>query len=127
MKATVVRALYFWLVLVIIIQPFLSQRDYLLNLVVKSNASYMAEKAAVEGRVTPAIRDEIMANLRAVGFTDSEISISGSGTTSTATRGQSIEIILAVKRPPSFAIDVSTESGAENFYSRVQIMSEYIP
>ena len=125
MKETIMRALYFWLLLVIIIQPFLSQRDYLLNLVVKSNASYLAEKAAVEGRITPELVEEIKANIEAVGLKVEDGDISG--TTTLRQRGEEIEVVIRVKRPGAFLYNLGTVGAPTHYYSRQSILSEYVP
>lgn len=125
MKETVLKALYFWLVLVIVIQPALSQRDYLLNIVVKSNTSYLAEKAAVQGRITNELITEIKNNLKAVGFNDSDIEITGD--TSLKERGNKIDVIIKVKRPPMFVLNLGAIGVPTYYYAKTSISSEYLP
>ena len=124
MSQTVARALLFWLLLFILLQPSLSHLDYLLDLTVKSNAEYIAQKAAVEGTVTPALRQEVIDNLTAVGFSAASIQINYD--TSVVERGQRIDVTIQAPRIRIFPYIFSgTDSQPQYYYAHTYIMSEY--
>lgn len=91
MKETVLRALFMWLVLFIILQPIFTYIDYLLDLQVKANTSYITQKAATEGMVTASMRNEVISNLKAIGFSEASIEITSS-TDTVQERKQRIDV-----------------------------------
>lgn len=125
MSQTVARALLFWLLLFILLQPSLSHLDYLLDLTVKSNAEYLAQKAAVEGTVTPALRQEVLDNLKAVGFSENSIEILYDS--SISERGQRIDVTIRAPRIRMFPYIFSgTQTQPKFYYAHAYVMSEYL-
>lgn len=125
MKATVLRALFMWLVLFIILQPIFSYIDYLLDLQIKANTSYITQKAATEGLITASMRSEVIANLRAVGFPEASVQI----TSSTATvqeRKQRIDVYIRAPRVNLFPYNFATATQPTFYYGHGSIMSEYL-
>lgn len=125
MKETVLRALFMWLVLFIILQPIFTYIDYLLDLQVKANTSYLTQKAATEGMVTASMRNEVIANLRAVGFPEASIAITSS-TAVVLERKQRIDVYISAPRLNLFPYNFSGSSQAANYYGHGSIMSEYL-
>ncbi|MFC3748485.1 MULTISPECIES: hypothetical protein [Paenibacillus] len=125
MKATVLRALFMWLVLFIILQPIFTYLDYLLDLQVKANTSFLTQKAATEGMVTSAMRSEVISNLKAVGFPEASISITSS-TESVQARKQRIDVYVTAPRLNLFPYKFSGMSQPTRYYGHGSIMSEYL-
>lgn len=125
MKATVLRALFLWLVLFILLQPMMTYVDYLLDLQIKANTAYLTQKTAVEGRVTPALRSEVVANLTAVGFTASSIDIT-SASEAVMERSQRLDVYLSAPRVRLFPYWFTDASQPERYYGHGSIMSEYL-
>ncbi|QQZ64652.1 hypothetical protein JI735_33940 (plasmid) [Paenibacillus sonchi] len=125
MKATVLRALFMWLVLFIILQPLFSYIDYLLDLQVKANTSYITQKAATEGMVTSALKSEVTSNLTALGFSASSIQITSS-TTSVIDRKNRLDVYIKAPRISIFPYNFSSQTLPEYYYGHGSIMSEYI-
>ncbi|MFF2908748.1 hypothetical protein [Paenibacillus sp. NPDC057934] len=125
MKATVLRALFMWLVLFIILQPIFTYLDYLLDLQVKANTSFLTQKAATEGMVTSAMRSEVISNLKAVGFPEASISITSS-TEAVQERKQRIDVYVTAPRLNLFPYKFSGTSQPTRYYGHGSIMSEYL-
>ena len=125
MKATVLRALFMWLVLFIILQPIFSYIDYLLDLQVKANTSYITQKAATEGRVTDTMKREVISNLQAIGFAAASIDIKSS-TETVQERKQRIDVYVTAPRVNLFPYNFSSNAQPTRYYGHGSIMSEYI-
>ncbi|NOU80110.1 hypothetical protein GC101_14660 [Paenibacillus sp. LMG 31459] len=125
MKATVLRALFMWLVLFIILQPIFTYIDYLLDLQVKANTSYITQKAATEGMVTASMRGEVISNLKAVGFPENSIEITSS-TEMILERKQRIDVYVTAPRVNLFPYNFSGVSQPTRYYGHGSIMSEYL-
>lgn len=125
MKATVLRALFMWLVLFIILQPIFTYIDYLMDLQIKANTSYITQKAATEGMVTASMRSEAVANLKAVGFPEASIVIT-SRTTTVQKRKQRLDVYVTAPRMNLFPYNFSGMSQPARYYGHGSIMSEYI-
>lgn len=125
MKETIVRALFFWLTLIILVQPTLSHIDYLLDLVVKANAEYAAQKAAPDGIMTSTLRQEILNNLAAVGLDPGKVVIE-SGTTVLA-RTERLDVRIRAPRQTFLLYRFGSEAMPSEYYAHAYVMSEYIP
>lgn len=125
MKATVLRALFMWLVLFIILQPIFTYIDHLLDLQVKANTNYITQKAATEGMVTNTMRNEVIANLKAIGFAESSIEITSS-TETVMERKQRIDVYVTAPRVNLFPYNFSSGSQPMRYYGHGSIMSEYL-
>jgi hypothetical protein len=125
LKATVLRALFMWLVLFIILQPIFTYIDYLLDLQVKANTSYITQKAATEGMVTASMRGEVISNLKAVGFPENSIEITSS-TEMILERKQRIDVYVTAPRVSLFPYNFSGVSQPTHYYGHGSIMSEYL-
>ncbi len=125
MKATVLRALFMWLVLFIILQPIFSYIDYLLDLQVKANTSYITQKAATEGMVTDTMRREVISNLQAIGFAEASIEITSS-TETVQERKQRIDVYVTAPRMNLFPYNFSSGTQPTRYYGHGSIMSEYL-
>ena len=125
MKATVLRALFMWLVLFIILQPIFSYIDYLLDLQVKANTSYITQKAATEGMVTDMMRREVISNLQAIGFAEASIEITSS-TEAVQERKQRIDVYVTAPRMNLFPYNFSSGTQPTRYYGHGSIMSEYL-
>lgn len=124
MKETVLRALYLWIVLIIITQPILDYTDYLKELIVKANTSYITQKAAVEGTVTTALKNEVIDNLKAVGFKEDQITIEYE--TIIKDRKERLDVVIKVERPRLFLYNFSSVQQPQYYYGHGYIMSEYL-
>ncbi|MDT3426026.1 hypothetical protein J2Z22_001546 [Paenibacillus forsythiae] len=125
MKATVLRALFMWLVLFIILQPIFTYIDYLLDLQVKAYTSYITQKAATEGMVTAGMRSEVVNNLKALGFAESSIEITSSSET-VEERGTRLDVVVKAPRISMFPYDFSGGTQSPYYYGHGSIMSEYL-
>ncbi|KAA9004934.1 hypothetical protein F4V43_09950 [Paenibacillus spiritus] len=125
MKETVIRALFMWLILFIMLQPIFTYIDYLLDLQVKANTSYLAQKAATEGIVTSSLKNEVVHNLEALGFSPSSISVTGS-TEAVQNREARIDVYIRVPRIPMFPYFFGTAKQPEEYYGHGSVMSEYV-
>ncbi|KUP25287.1 hypothetical protein [Paenibacillus sp. DMB5] len=125
MKETVLRALFLWLVFFILLQPIFTYIDYLLDLQVKANTSYITQKAATEGIVTSSMKNEVIANLKAVGFPEASIVIS-SNTEIVQERKQRLDVYIIAPRLHLFPYDFSGKSQPTRYYGHGSIMSEYL-
>lgn len=125
MKATVLRALFLWLVLFIILQPIFTYIDYLLDLQIKANTSYITQKAATEGMITAAMKSEVVANLKAVGFPEDSIEIT-SGSETVQERKHRIDVYVSAPRVNLFPYNFSGKAQPTRYYGHGSIMSEYL-
>ncbi|MBY9080943.1 hypothetical protein KIH86_12600 [Paenibacillus sp. HN-1] len=125
MKDTVLRALFMWLVLFIVLQPMMTYIDYLLDLQIKANTSYLAQKAATEGMITASMRSEVMNNLKALGFTESSIGISSS-TEAVQDRSSRLDVYIRAPRISLFPYNFSGNAQSSYYYGHSSIMSEYL-
>lgn len=125
MKETVLRALFMWLVLFIILQPIFTYIDYLLDLQVKANTSYITQKAATEGMVTTSMRNEVISNLKAVGFPEASVEIT-SRTDNVQERKTRIDVYIKAPRVHLFPYNFSTVAQPTHYYGHGYIMSEYL-
>lgn len=125
MKETVLRALFMWLVLFIILQPIFTYIDYLLDLQVKANTSYITQKAATEGMVTASMRNEVISNLKAIGFSEGSIKITSS-TDTVQERKKRLDVFVTAPRINLFPYNFSTVSQPTRYYGHGSIMSEYL-
>lgn len=118
------RLLFFWFALLILIQPSLSHLDYLLDLTVKSNAEYAAQKAAPAGGVTPELKQEILDNLAAVGFNPAEVTVESTSTM--VDRGERIDVLIRAPRLPLFLYRFGNKSWPQEYYAHAVVMSEHV-
>jgi hypothetical protein len=125
MKETLVRALFFWLTLMILVQPMLSHIDFLLDMIVKANTEYAAEKAAPEGILSGALRQDVLQNLAAVGFDPSEVVLESSATV--VERTERLDVRIQAPRRPMLLFRFGSEALPEHYYGHAYVMSEYIP
>src|SRR5690606_1075966 len=107
-------------------QPMLGHLDYLLYVVVKSNAEYGAQKAAPDGMLTASVRSAVVDNLVAVGFTEDEIQIR-SNTTAPLHRGEELIVEIEVPRMPMVEYNFSSEDLPRRYFGKAHTTSEYIP
>jgi len=107
------------------LQPIFTYIDYLLDLQVKANTSYITQKAATEGMVTSAMKSEVIANLTAVGFSATSISIT-SKTETVQDRKTRLDVYITAPRINLFPYNFSSSTGALNYYGHGSIMSEYL-
>ena len=126
MAGVFVRIAFIWLLLFMAMQPLISHIDYMLYLVIKSNAEYAAQKAAPDGMLTASVRDAVIQNLKSVGFNETEIFIS-SNTNSPLTRGEEIIIEIQAPRIPLFYLNISGQQTPTHYFGKAYIISEYIP
>jgi len=125
MKETLLRALYMPILLIMILQPMLSYLDYLLDLTVKANTNYLVQKAAVEGRVTPHLRQEVIDNLKAVGFSENQIWIEYDPVV--RHRGERIDVSITVFRNRMlFPYLFTSKTLPNSYYAKGSILSEYL-
>jgi hypothetical protein len=126
MAGVFVRIAFIWLLLFMAFQPLLGHLDYMLYVVVKSNAEYAAQKAAPDGMLTQAVRDAVIENLVAVGFKEEDISIT-TNATSPLPRGDELVVEIRAPRIPLFVMNLSGESLPTQYFGKAYITSEYIP
>lgn len=124
MKDTVLRALYLWIILILITQPILDHVDYLKDLIVKANTSYITQKAAIEGTVTASLKQEVINNLKSVGFSESEITIEFDNVV--RDRKERVDVVIRANRPRLFLYSFGTVSQPRYYYGHGYIMSEYL-
>lgn len=125
MKETILRALFLWFTLFILLQPIFSYIDSLLDVQVKANTSYLAQKAATEGMVTSSLKNEVINNLERLGFSADEIQI----TSSTATiqeRKTRIDVYIRAPRINLFPYTFGKVAQPKEYYGHSSIMSEYL-
>ncbi|MBJ6360493.1 hypothetical protein ACFOQM_04090 [Paenibacillus sp. GCM10012307] len=126
MSGAFVRVAFVWMLIFLIIQPLLSHIDYLLYVVVKSNANYAAEKAAPDGMLTPSVREQVLANLQAVGIDPSQVVIV-SNASSPLKRGEELEIQIEAPRLPMFVYQFTGQELPTTYFAKAYTTSEYIP
>lgn len=114
-----------WLVLFIILQPIFTYIDYLLDLQVKANTSYITQKAATEGMVTASMRSEVVDNLKALGFSEASIEITSS-TETVQDRNTRLDVYVKAPRISMFPYNFSGETQSSYYYGHGSIMSEYL-
>jgi hypothetical protein len=125
MKETLLRAIYMPVLLYILLQPMYSYLDYLYDTAVKANAAYLTQKAAVEGKVTPQLRQEVINKLTAIGFHEDEIQIESDAVT--RYRGERIDVTIRVNRKRTlFPYIFTSESMPDDYVGHGTIMSEYM-
>lgn len=118
-------ALFMWVTIIMILQPIFSYRDYLIDNLFKSYAFNIAQQAAVEGYVTPSLKQDLVEKLKKIGFSEDEIELTYS--TIEVDRGTAIDIKLKGPRPPSFPYFFGSNSPNDrSYYAHVDIMSEHL-
>jgi hypothetical protein len=125
MTSTLSRVLFLWVALIILIQPLWSHLDYLLDVVVKSNAEYAAQKAAPYGSITPEISQEVLAHLTAVGFDPAQVLIESEN--GVQPRGGAIDVKIRAPRLPQFFYRFGQANFPEQYYAHAYTTSEWIP
>jgi hypothetical protein len=125
MKETLLRAIYMPVLLFIVLQPMYSYLDYMYDTAVKANAAYLTQKAAVEGRVTPQLRNQVIENLKAVGFHEDEIRIESDPMI--RYRGERIDVTVRVERDRAlFPYVFTSQSMPKEYVGHGTILSEYV-
>lgn len=124
MKETVLKALYLWIILILITQPIIDYIDYLKDLIVKSNTSYITQKAAVDGTVSDALKTDVINNLKSVGFQEDEITIEFENVIKD--RKERLDVVIQVERPRMFLYSFTSVSQPQYYYGHGYIMSEYL-
>ncbi len=125
MKTTTLAQLFFlWLFVFVLFQPLISHQDYMLDVAVKANAEYAAQKAAPQGIVTPELRQEILDNLSALGFDPSEVNIESQ--LEKQERGQRLDIIIRAPRLPMFLYRLGNINLPTEYYAHTYTTSESI-
>jgi len=117
------RVFFFWLVVIILIQPILSSIDYYLDLHVRAVTAYVAEKAAPEGMVSPQLHQEAVDMLTAVGFKEDDIIINYDN--SIHERGESITVSIQVPRDMMFVYRFISNMPTF-YYAKSTVMSEWL-
>lgn len=125
MKETILRALFLWFALFILLQPIYSYIDYLMDLQIKANTSYLTQKAATEGMVTSTLRNEVTRNLERLGFSASDIEITSS-TTTIQDRKTRIDVYIRAPRINMFPYSFGQITQPTQYYGHGSIMSEYL-
>ncbi|MGO4697733.1 hypothetical protein AB4Z50_25940 [Paenibacillus sp. 2TAB26] len=92
--------------------------------VLQKKAFEAAHLAAIEGRITPEIKEAILDELTAVYFDRDKIQITG--TTITAPRGELIEVTLRYPQGPTQIFNLFGSDEARDYNYPISIMSEYI-
>jgi hypothetical protein len=126
MPGIFVRIFFTWLLLFMIIQPLLGHIDYVLQVVVKSNAEYAAQKTAPAGMLTQDVRTAVLDNLEAAGFNRNSIQLT-SNTSSPLSRGEEITIEIRSPRLPMFAYKFTNDNIPTSYLGKAYTTSEYIP
>lgn len=123
-SAVLAQILFLWLFVLILLQPMLSHQDYMLNVAVKANADYAAEKAAPYGHVTPELRQEILDNLRGIGFDPSQIMIESQ--VIQQERGERIDVIIRAPRMPMFLYRIGNSQLPREYFAHSYTTSEFL-
>lgn len=123
-KDIVVRTMFFSLTLFALCQPFVTRVDNKCDGFVKSYAHYMAQKAAVDGNVPTALKQEVVDKLTSIGFSASDIQITS--TSYVVGRGQRIDVEVKVRKRKVFAYIGSSSSPPQYYYGKGSAMSEYL-
>jgi hypothetical protein len=126
MPGVFVRIFFIWLLLFMILQPILGHIDYVLQVVVKSNAEYAAQKTAPEGMLTQDVRTAVLDNLESVRFDRNKIQFT-SNASSPLTRGEEIIIEIRAPRLPMFAYKFTSAEIPTSYLGKAYTTSEYIP
>ena len=126
MAGVFVRIAFVWLLLFMALQPLLGHIDYMLYVVVKSNAEYAAQKAAPDGMLTGPVRDAVIQNLTAVGFDEDDIMIT-TNASYPLPRGEELVVQIEAPRIPMFIMNFSNEQLPTHYFGKAYITSEYIP
>lgn len=122
---TIAEICFLWLLVFVVFQPIISHQDYMLDVAVKSNAEYAAQKAAQYGYVTAELRAEILSNLAQVGFNESEVTIESQNTEQI--RGERIDVIIHAPRLPMFLYRFISTNLPTEYYAHKYTTSEYLP
>lgn len=125
MTSTFAKVFFIWLGFMILLQPLLSHLDYLLDIVVKSNADYAAEKAAPDGVMTAELKQTVLDRLAAVGFDPDTVQVTSSSTI--VDRGEQIDVKITAPRLPMFLYRFGSQSMPSTYYAHSYTTSEYIP
>lgn len=96
----------------------------MLDVVVKANAEYAAQKAAPYGYITPDIRQEIIDNLTAVGFNADQIVIESQ--LEKQERGDRIDVIIRAPRLPMLLYRFGSSQLPTEYFAHAYTTSESI-
>jgi hypothetical protein len=110
--------LYVWF------QPSIDRTIQYRDQVLQKQAYEMAHLAALEGRLTPQIREAILAKLESVLFNRQKVIISGP--TSAVERGEVLTVTLRYPQGRTEIFDLFGRSSSRDYYSSIPIMSEYV-
>ncbi|MDF2835193.1 MAG: hypothetical protein K0Q63_833 [Paenibacillus sp.] len=110
--------LYVWF------QPSIDRTIQYRDQVLQKQAYEMAHLAALEGRLTPQIREAILAKLESVLFNRQKVIISGP--TSAVERGEVLTVTLRYPQGRTEIFDLFGRSSSRDYYYSIPIMSEYV-
>jgi hypothetical protein len=110
--------LYVWF------QPSIDRTIQYRDQVLQKQAYEMAHLAALEGRLTPQIREAILAKLESVYFNRQKVIISGP--TTAVERGEVLTVTLRYPQGRTEIFDLFGRSSSRDYYYSIPIMSEYV-
>ncbi|GBG08089.1 hypothetical protein PAT3040_02656 [Paenibacillus agaridevorans] len=105
-------------------QPSINRTIQYRDQVLQKQAYEMAHLAALEGRLTPQIREAILAKLESVYFNRQKVIISGP--TTAVERGEVLTVTLRYPQGRTEIFDLFGRSSSRDYYYSIPIMSEYV-
>lgn len=105
-------------------QPAIERTLQYRDQVLQKKADQMAHLAALEGRLSPQIKEKITRDLEAVYFSREALVLTGPD--SVMTRGQVFQVTLRYPQGPTQIFNLFGADEARDYYYPISIMSEYI-
>ncbi|HIW35306.1 MAG TPA: hypothetical protein IAA29_21265 [Candidatus Paenibacillus intestinavium] len=108
----------------VIFQPSIDRTISYRDQVLQKQAYELAHLTSLEGRLTPAIRAQILNKLASIYFDTSKVTITGPD--STVERGELFTVTLRYPQGRTEIFDLFGSAPSRDYYYPIPIMSEYI-
>ncbi|QKS46820.1 hypothetical protein HUB94_20265 (plasmid) [Paenibacillus cellulosilyticus] len=92
--------------------------------VLQKKANQMAHLAALEGRLSPEIKEQVLSDLDDLYFDRDSVKLEGPDTVSL--RGEVMDVSLRYPQGPTQIFDLFGTDEARDYYYPISIMSEYL-
>lgn len=126
MSTSLTKALFWWLVLIILIQPTLSYIDYKIDNRIGNITYWAIEKmtADTNGELTPEIKQAILDEFAAMNYTENEVEIITSIVETE--RGNRLDLTIKADRGKMFLYNLSGQSTPSQYVHYASSMIETV-
>jgi hypothetical protein len=126
MSTSLTKALFWWLVLIILIQPTLSYIDYKIDNRIGNITYWAIEKMTADsnGQLTPEIKQQILDEFSLMNYSESDVEIITNVVTTE--RGNRLDLTIKAKRGQMFLYNLSGQATPDQYVHRASSMIETV-